>query len=172
MLALMWVRGAVGRRRGRALAQAAGIAVTVALLASLGSFLAASKRTMTARAAEHVAVDWQVQLQPGADQSVVLDAVGHQAGVAAALPVGFASTSALSAVTGTSKQTTGAGVVMGIPDGYESTFPDAIRTLLGADNGVLLAQQTAANLHAKPGDTIAIGRTGLPAAKVTVAGVV
>ncbi|UTI66271.1 ABC transporter permease [Paraconexibacter antarcticus] len=37
---------------------------------------------------------------------------------------------------------------------------------------MLLAQQTAANLHAKPGDTVRIGRAGLPAASVRVDGVV
>ena len=37
---------------------------------------------------------------------------------------------------------------------------------------MLLAQQTAANLHAKPGDRVSIGRAGLAAATVTVAGVV
>jgi putative ABC transport system permease protein len=37
---------------------------------------------------------------------------------------------------------------------------------------VLLAQQTAANLHAAPGTQVVIGRTGLPDATVTVAGIV
>src|SRR4029453_10305992 len=38
--------------------------------------------------------------------------------------------------------------------------------------GVLLAQQTAANLNARPGDTIHIQRVGRPAITVAVAGVV
>ena len=54
----------------------------------------------------------------------------------------------------------------------ERCFPAEIRTLVGADTGVLLAQQTAANLHAAPGDTITIGRAGLPPARAVVAGVV
>ena len=50
---------------------------------------------------------------------------------------------------------------LGIPSDYRAQFPDAIRTLVGADVGVLLAQQTAANLHAAPGDTVQIGRAGM-----------
>ncbi len=63
-------------------------------------------------------------------------------------------------------------MVLGLPPAYRSVFPGEIRTLTGADSGVLLAQQTAANLHAAPGDTITIGRAGLPPASVTVAGIV
>ena len=63
-------------------------------------------------------------------------------------------------------------MVLGLPAAYRAVFPGEIRTLAGADSGVLLAQQTAANLHAAPGDTITIGRAGLPPAPVTVAGIV
>ena len=66
MLTLMWLRGLVGRRGGRLAGAAAGIAFAVALLAALGSFLGASKATMTQRAIQQVAVDWQVEAQPGA----------------------------------------------------------------------------------------------------------
>ena len=47
-----------------------------------------------------------------------------------------------------------------------------MRTLAGNGTGVLLAQQTAANLHAAPGDTISIGRAGGAPAQVRVDGVV
>ena len=46
------------------------------------------------------------------------------------------------------------------------------RPLIGASEGVLLAQQTAANLHATVGDSIAIERAGLPTAEVKVDGIV
>ena len=62
--------------------------------------------------------------------------------------------------------------MLGLPPDYRSTFPGEIRTLVGADTGVLLAQQTAANLHAAPGDTVTIGRAGLPPAHAVVAGIV
>ena len=41
-----------------------------------------------------------------------------------------------------------------------TTFPGELRVLAGTGTGVLLAQQTAANLHAQPGDTVPIGRPG------------
>ena len=60
MLGLTWLRGLLTRRPGRLAAAAAGVAVAVALLASLGAFLAASKATMTRQSVADVAVDWQV----------------------------------------------------------------------------------------------------------------
>jgi len=148
------------------------VAIAVALLASIGSFLSASKATMTARAAADVAVDWQVETQPEADPGAVLAAVQATPGVTVATPVGFAATTGFEASTAGSTQTTGAGVVVGLPAGYRSTFPAEVRDLSGAGSGVLLAQQTAANLHAAPGDTITVGRAGLAPAPVRVEGVV
>lgn len=172
MLGLMWLRNLLARRRGRLAAAAAGVAIAVALLASIGSFLSTSKATMTRRAIADVAVDWQVETQPGADAPTVTAAVRSYPGVQAALPVGVAVTSGLDATTGGTTQTTGPGVVLGLPPDYRATFPAELRDLAGASDGVLLAQQTAANLHAGPGDTITIGRAGMAPAAVRVAGVV
>jgi len=172
VVGLIWLHGLVAQRRGRLVATAAGVGVAVALLASLGAFLSASKATMTRRAIADVAVDWQVEAQPGSDTATVIDAVTHDTGVVDARAVGFAPTTGLSAVTGASTQTTGAGVVVGLPDDYRRAFPGVLRTLAGADTGVLLAQQTAANLHAAPGDAVTIGRAGLDPASVIVDGVV
>ena len=61
---------------------------------------------------------------------------------------------------------------MGLPDGYRATFPRELRTLVGADAGVLLAQQTAANLGVAPGDTVSITLSGGSTATVPVDGVV
>lgn len=172
MLGLIWLRGLVTRRGFRLGAPAAGVAVAVALLASIGTFLSASKATMTQRAAARVSVDWQVETQPGADAGAVLGATRATPGVRAALPVGFAATSALQVTAGGSTQTTGPGVALGLPTAYRATFPGELRPLVGAATGVLLAQQTAANLHAAPGDTVLIGRAGLPPVVVRVDGVV
>ncbi len=168
----LWMRGLLRRRPGRLLAAAAGIAVAVALLASLGAFLAHSQATMTDRAVRGVGIDWQVQVQLGTDPTAITNTVQNTTGVAGSATVGFGTSSGLSAVTGGSTQTTGSAVVLGIPAEYRALFPTELRTLAGADTGVLLAQQTAANLHAAPGDTITIGRTGLDPVTVTVAGVV
>jgi putative ABC transport system permease protein len=166
------MRGLLARRAGRLLAASAGIALAVALLASLGSFLAASKATMTQRAAAGVAVDWQVQVQPGTKPGTVLKAAAGQAGTVLALPVGFADTTGLQATVGGTTQTTGPGTVLGLPTGYLAGFPGSVRLLAGSLHGVLVAQQTAANLHVQPGDRVRVGRTGLSPFVVAVAGVV
>jgi putative ABC transport system permease protein len=168
----MWLRGLVRHRRARLLSTAAGVAVGVSLLASIGTFLSATTSKMTFRAAAGVAVDWQVQAAKGADARTVLAAVARTPGVTAALPVAIADTTGLSATASGSTQQTGPGKVVGLPAQYAQAFPGALRTLSGSGAGVLLAQQTAANLHARPGDMIGIGRAGLPPAKVRVAGVV
>ncbi len=172
MIALTWLRGLLAHRRDRLLATAAGVAVGVALLASIGTFLSSTNSKMTQRAAARVPVDWQVEGRNGTRPADLLAKVSRQPGVTKALPVGFANTSGLQATTGGSVQRTGPGKVLGLPAGYARAFPGELRTLSGAGTGALLAQQTAANLHAKPGDVVSIGRPGKPDAKVKVAGVV
>ncbi|MEH0574579.1 ABC transporter permease [Streptomyces sp. B21-108] len=167
-----WAGGLARHRIGRLLAAVAGIALAVALVAALGSFLTASKATMTERAVRSVAVDWQVEVQPGADPNAVLSLVQGTAGTRAGLPVGFARTTGFTATVGGSTQTTGPGVALGLPAGYRSHFPDELRTLSGSGTGVLLAQQTASNLHAAPGDTIGVRLPGAGLRQVRVDGVV
>ena len=171
-MTLLWLRGLVVRRAGRLLATAFGVSIAVALLASLGAFFAASKATMTQRAVQSVAVDWQVEVQPHGDAAKVLAAVRDTPGTATALPVGLAATTGLSATTVGTTQSTGPGYVLGLPAGYRSTFPAAIRPLTGSLSGVLVAQQTAANLHVRPGDTVRVSRAGMTPYTVAVAGIV
>jgi len=45
-----WLAGLLSQRRGRLAGLAVGVAITVALLASLGSFIAAAKAGMTRQA--------------------------------------------------------------------------------------------------------------------------
>jgi putative ABC transport system permease protein len=169
---LTWTQGLFRRRWGRLAAAAAGIAAAVALVACLGSFLAAAQGSMTARALRSVAVDWQVEVQPGIQPATILDTVRSTPGVNAALPVGFAHSAGFVAQTTGSTQTTGPAMVLGIPANYREQFPGVLRTLVGADSGVLIAQQTAANLHVVPGDTVRIGRAGMTPVEVKVDGVV
>jgi putative ABC transport system permease protein len=171
MLGLTWLRGVV-RHSGCLSATAAGIAIAVALLASIGTFLASSKATMTQRAAATVGVDWQVESQPGADPASVLSTTRSTPEVKAALPVGYGSTTGFTATTGGTTQTTGPGMVLGLPLDYRSIFPAELRDLTGARAGVLLAQQTAANLHAAPGDIVTVGRAGLAPVDVRIDGVI
>ena len=172
MMTLTWLRGELLRRARRIAMTTAGIAVAVALLASLGAFVAHSKATMTQRSVANVAVDWQVESQPGANAARLFASVRGYAGVRAALPVEFGQTSGLRATTGGTVQTTGPGFVLGIPDQYRATFPAVIRNLVGSTRGVLVSQQTAANLRVAPGDRVTIARPGLPATGMTVDGVV
>lgn len=172
MLGMTWLRGLVARRTGRLIGQAAGVALAVLLLGSLGTFFASSRAKMTAQALGAVPVDWQVQVAQGTSPDQALKAVATAPGIATALPVGYADTTGFTSKSVGTTQTTGAGKVLGLPANYSSTFPGEIRYLVGARTGVLLAQQTAANLGATVGSKIAIARPGLPKAIVTVDGVV
>lgn len=168
----VWLGGLIRRRWGRLLATAAGVSLSVALIAALGAFLTASQATMTTRAASSVAVDWQVEVQPGGDPAAVLDTVRTTPGVGTVEAVAFGRTTGFQATIAGSTQTTGPGVVVGLPPNYRNAFPGEIRQLTGRTDGALLAQQTAANLHAAPGDTISVNRPGLAPVTVQVAGVV
>lgn len=168
----LWIRGLLRHRAGRLVATATGVAIAVAVIASLGSFLSSAQSSMTARAASGVAVDWQVQVAAGADSQAVAKATRAATGVTAALPVEFAKSSGLTATVQGTSQTTGPAVILGLPSGYSATFPGEIRYLSGSRSGVLIAQQTAANLHVAPGDHVSIGLDGAMPFVVTVAGVV
>ena len=171
MLAI-WLEGLLRRRPGLILGQAAGVALAVALLALLGAFLVMSSRSMTARSIAAVPVDWQIQLAPGADPKAVSEALAQAAGYRKLQPVGYGDAAGFVAHTGATVQTTGPGKVLGIGPSYGADFPGQIRPLIGASEGVLLAQQTAANLHATVGDRIAIERAGLATAEVKIEGIV
>ena len=173
MLGLSWITGLLRRRPGRLIGLALAVAMAVLLTASLGAFFAASRGRMTSDAVASVPIDWQVRLTPGADVAKAIDTVALADGVVRALRVGYAdATGFRSGTAATGVQTTGSGVVLGLPPGYASAFPGEIRPLVGARDGVLLAQQTAANLGATVGSTVSIGRPGQPRTSATVDGVV
>ena len=169
---LTWAVRLLTRQPGRVLAAAAGVAVAVGLLVSVGIFLASSKREMTTRSIATVAVDWQVEVQRGADPASTTSLVAGHPRVTDTATVLYGTTTGFEATVDGSTQTTGPGIVLGVPDGYPQQFPGEVRSLTGAGAGVLLAQQTAANLHAAPGVMVSIGREGLPAVSIPVDGVV
>jgi putative ABC transport system permease protein len=172
MVALNWLRGLIAHRPTRLVATALGVAVGVALIASIGTFLSSTNAKMTQRAIARVAVDWQVEAQAGANPAAVLSTVRSYPAVKQALPVQFATSPGLSATAAGSTQTTGAARLLGLPSGYAAAFPGELRLLSGSLNGVLVAQQTASNLHVAPGSTVTIARPGLKPANVKVSGVV
>ena len=172
MSSVVWVAGLLRRRPLRVLGVALSVALAVALVASLGSFLSFSRSRMTKGAIAGVPVDWQVAVGRGVSLRHALAEVRRFPGVAAALPVEFGTVPSLESSTGGTIQTTGQGKAVGLPPGYAETFPGELRYLLGARDGVLLAQQTAANLHAAVGSTVLVGRPGLSPVPLRVDGVV
>ncbi len=172
MFSLIWLSGLLRRRTARLIGMVLCVGLAVTLLASLGMFFVASKAKMTKEAAAGVPVDWQVQLAQDADLTQSLATTRSASGVLEAQPVGYADAAYLKASTGGTVQTTGQGKVLGIPDEYASLFPGEIRFLLGASEGVLLAQQTSANLQATVGDKVTVGLPGGAQAELQVQGIV
>ncbi len=168
----IWVKGVVAHRWGPLLLAAAGLAIATAIAGVIGIFAISSGETMTRRALANVPVDWQVSLAPGADAAALAQKLLGSIPAKAARVVGYADVPGLEATTAGTSQTTGAGQVLGVPDDYAATFPGQVRLLQGTTQGVLIAQQTAANLHVSVGDTVSIVRTGLDRVQVKVDGVV
>jgi putative ABC transport system permease protein len=167
-----WLQGLL-RERGRSLvAAASGVTIAVALLALLGLFVAHSASTMTARAVSIVSPDWQVQLAGTTDSDPATAAIQETSRGASIEQVDYADIKSLSATVGGSTQTTGLGKAVGISAAYREKFPRQFRLLAGSFDGPLLAQQTAANLHAGPGDTVTIERLAAPPVTVKIAGIV
>jgi putative ABC transport system permease protein len=168
---LTWIKGLLLRNSIRMWGAIVGVALTVALLASLGAFISSSDSIMTARAVKDVPVDWQIQLSHPSDRQKVIKAVQDTTSYHSLSEVVYADTTGFSATTAGTTQTTGAGKVLGVSWDYARLFPSQIRYLVGSKDGVLIAQQTAANLHVSAGDQVTIKRIGLPDVKVKINGV-
>src|SRR5262245_27064377 len=130
MLSFDWIQGLIARRRGRLVATAAGVAVAVALLASIGAFLSGTSASMTERAASRVPLDWQVEGQAGSDARSLLRQVRRFPFVTVALPVGYGSAAGFTARSQGEIANTGPGFVLGIPKNYRATFPDEFTQLI------------------------------------------
>lgn len=168
----LWLKGVLAGHSGRFVGAAVGLALPVALLASLGTFVVASSESMARRAVAGLPVDWQVLLLPGADPAPVIEAIGKAARYEGLQSAGYADTEGFSATTGGTTQTTGPGKVLGLEADYRQIFPGQIALILGSWDGVLAASQTAANLHIVLGDTVTIQRVGMGPVDVKIAGVV
>ncbi|MGO4409984.1 MULTISPECIES: ABC transporter permease [unclassified Brevundimonas] len=169
---LIWLFGLVRRRAGQMLPATLGISLTVALLAILGLFIDSSAATMTRRALGDVPVDWQVEVANGASPDAVEQLLRHDVRARTIEPVGYATVSGFTASGGSTTQTTGEGKVLGVTPSYWADFPGEMRPMLGRLDGVLIGQQTAANLHVGVGDTVSIMRTGLAPVTARIDGVI
>jgi putative ABC transport system permease protein len=167
-----WLKGLFRLRAGTLVWASAGVCLAVTLLALLGVFIVQSASTMTARAVSGISPDWQVQLVGTTEIARVSDAIGNTVKATLISKVDYADVSSLSSTLDGTTQTTGAGKAVGLEVDYARNNPRQIRLLSGSLNGVLLAQQTASNLHAGPGDTVTIARLGQPAIDFKVDGVV
>src|SRR5689334_21768174 len=127
----LWVTGLLRRRGGRVAAAALGVAVAVALVATLAGFFVATQAAMTRQAIADVAVDWQVLLAPGADPEAVIAELRKSPGVSRMAQVGYADTLGIEATTGGTVQTTGPGKVLGLDPKYRVAFPGEICDLVG-----------------------------------------
>jgi putative ABC transport system permease protein len=168
----LWLAGLMRRVQWRILGTIFGVAITVALLISLGSYISSSTHSLTRRAIAHVPVDWQIELAPGTNPSEVRKALLRTTDVLAVQLVGYAGIAGLSTAAHGTTQTTASGKALGIGSHYFADFPSELRVLTGSSHGVLLMQQTAANLHATVGDSISLLRVGLAPVVVHVDGIV
>jgi len=158
------------RRRGwETVAAAVAVAMTVAFLASMGSFVSQTGARLTIRAADRVPVDWQVQVTPGSDRAAALKALNGVPGLAGARSVDYAKVPGLRSVSATGTHTTGSAYLVALPADYTVFAPSEVRPLSGSPTGVLLQQQTASNLAAAPGARVTVLGSGRTA---TVDGVV
>lgn len=171
MLYVIWLRGLLIHRAGRLAGMMAGIAISVAFVAVLAGFFAATRARMTDQAIADVAVDWQVQLAAGTDPQQAITELARSPGYRSVFEVGYLNTPGFEATEGGTVQATGPGKVLGLQAGYQAAFPAEIRTLVG-QGVVLLAQQTAANLHAQPGSVVSIQRPGLAPVDVQIDAIV
>jgi putative ABC transport system permease protein len=172
VIAGTWAIGLIRRRLGRLIALSSAVGLTVAFLGSLGAFFTFVRAEVGRLAAGAGGVDWQVALAPDAQPAQAIRSLPSGLTPQASEPVGYGDALYFRAATGETVQTTGRGKVIGITSTYQQSFPEEIRLLVGRSRGALLAQQTAANLHAGPGDTVTIGIGGGPEVKVTIDGVV
>src|SRR5258705_9897472 len=108
-----YVLQSLRRRPAETLAAAIAVALTVAFLATLGSFTAQTGSRLTVRAADRVPVDWQVQVTPGSDPTAALNALNGIPGLVGVRTVDYAKVSGLSTASASAEtRTTGAAYVV------------------------------------------------------------
>jgi putative ABC transport system permease protein len=148
------------------------LCLAVAILTDLGLFVDHSSHSMTQRALATLTTDLQVQLNPGLDPQQATKTVREALPVQSVAEVGYGDVAAFELQADGTTQTTGAGKAVGIPSDYFDKRGTDIRLLAGDMSGAMLLQQTAANLHAKPGDTVTLRLGGAATAQVKVTGVI
>src|ERR1700688_700515 len=90
LMIAIWLRGIAGRASARLAGAIASVALTVALIRTLGAHVATSAATMPRQVTAGINVDWQVQLNPGADPGAIRAAIVRATPVTAIAPVYYA----------------------------------------------------------------------------------
>lgn len=80
MLYLTWLTGLLRRRTLVVAGVTVGVAVSVALVATMAGFFAVTRASMTRQAIADVAVDWQVQLAPEANPQQAITELANSRG--------------------------------------------------------------------------------------------
>ena len=171
MISTAWLAGLARRRTVATAGAAISIALAVAFIAGLGAFVTSSSASLTRRAAARVPVDWQVQVTPQGRSDEVAAVLAKTPRVRAVLPVRIAQVAGLQSTSANGTRRTGQAYVVALPAGYADAAPGEIRYLLGATHGVLLQQQTAANLAAGPGSAVSVTLDSGARRSIRVAGV-
>jgi putative ABC transport system permease protein len=169
MTGLRFLLSSLRHRKAETVAAALAVGLTVAFLASLGSFVSQSRSQLTVRAAARVPVDWQVQVTAAGDVGAAGAALAKVPGLVGQRPVDYAHVPGLRSTSSAGTRTTGPAYLVSLPVDYPSFAPGELRLLLGSVHGVLLQQQTASNLAAGPGSTVQVLGSN---ARVAVNGVV
>jgi putative ABC transport system permease protein len=169
---LQWLGGLVKTRTWRLAGVALGTAAAFALAADLGVFIQQSTASMTQRAISGVGVDWQVELVPGASTDAMVAEAGNASPALHVERLGYGTVASFTFTDTGGTQVTGAGKAVGLDPGYYQTWPDGFRVLAGDTTGGVLLQQTAANLHARPGDTITLELADGAKTQVNISGIV
>ncbi|MGI8536006.1 MAG: ABC transporter permease, partial [Mycobacteriales bacterium] len=151
-----YVLQSLRRRPQETIAAAIAVALTVAFLAALGSFVSQTGSKLTLRAAGRVPVDWQVQVTPGSDPATAQQALADVPGLVGFRAVDYAKVPGLQSISAAGTRTTGSAYIVSLPADYTTFAPSQIRPLVGASTGIVLQQQTASSLAATPGATVTV----------------
>jgi putative ABC transport system permease protein len=172
MRAFRWALGLLRRSAPSIAGSTLAIGLAVAFVAALSSFVSTTRADLTVRAAGQVPVDWQIQVTAQGDPAADGGQVASLPGLRAQRPVDLATVPALHSDGPAGTRTTGQAQVVSLSVDYAATFPGELRPLVGARTGVLLAQQTAANLALSPGDSFTVQQPDGLVATLPVDGVV
>ncbi|MBN9305993.1 MAG: hypothetical protein BGO82_00820 [Devosia sp. 67-54] len=171
-MTLSWLAGLVRSRFGRIAGTIACLCLAVAMVTDLAVFIDQSSRSMTERALLGLTTDLQVELVPGGDPAAAEQIIRGAVPIRAIAQVGYGDVAGFELRADGTTQTTGAGKAVGLATDYFKDRGNDIRLLAGDMSGPVLLQQTAANLHAKPGDTVTLKLTASNTSRVKITGIV